>query len=657
MKPNAAVDKRIKAAGIAALALILLLSGGIAFLVIDRNATAAKAQEQELRLEEQGRRRDFALANVLFVAGEHQLALDILNRLLEEEPGNPAFLALRDRITADRLFAAGEFQQAMNIIERLLADDPANEDYLALKSKIQKELDKLQASAEPSQEEIEARLQREAAAARRRAQQEELARVSRELQDQMRTVNDLVSQGLSLLERGDFPGADRAFAEARSRMPANQARFEAQKLAEIADAWYGAFARSPDSPAGAEAASKAASFARESIAKDPQALPHFVLGKISRDRREWDSAIASFREAARLDTSNYVYPYELGRGYFSVRNYADARGAFESSVRINPRFETGWYNLGGTLRLLNRQDEALNAYRRAIAVKADYALAHREIGRILFARKDYRGAQEAFASALRHNPGDIASLRELGAAQSEAGNYGAAEESFARALQSAPADGQTNYNMAVVKLALKKNAEALSFARHAFDSNPSSAVYAYTVGLALEAMGETEPAADAYRRASLMDTQYARPRINLGKLFIERDNYNEAIRCLNEAYGIEPGNFEVNNNLGAVYAKMENWSSSVRHYERALAADSKNPTVHLNLARACTSAGDLAKARNSYQAALQLSPDNWDALFELGKICVSLGMPDDARRYLGDLLRRNASYAGKAEAERILAGL
>jgi TolA-binding protein len=68
-------------------------------------------------------------------------------------------------------------------------------------------------------------------------------------------------------------------------------------------------------------------------------------------------------------------------------------------------------------------------------------------------------------------------------------------------------------------------------------------------------------------------------------------------------------------------------------------------------------AGDLAKARTAYQNVLKTAPDNWDALFELGKACVSLGNTAEAKKYLQDLVKRNAAFAGKAEAERILAGL
>lgn len=591
------MDKKIKIVGICGLALILILLGLVIFLLAERSVSYG---------EQSGARSDT-------LAGSG--GRDPADGLYSEEP-------------------PGEVQP-----------------------------DDVQPDESPQLSE-ELLLQREAETARRRAEQEEFARASRELQEAMRAVNDLISQGKALLERGDFAGAQKVFDEARLRMPPGERRFEAQKLADMAEAWYDVFSRNPSSPEGADAAARAIALALESIDFDnANALPHFIQGKISRDRNEWENAIIAFSEASRLDPGNSMYQYNLGRSYFSARRIADARGAFENTVRLNPQFEAGWYNLGGTLRLLNRNDEALNAYRRAIAVKDDYFLAHREIGRILLAKKDYNGAINAFANALKHNPGDLAPqyelgiLRELGAAQSEAGNYAAAEESFARALQQAPADAQTNYNMAVVKMALNKNAEAASFARHAAESSPSSAVYAYTLGLALESVNDAAGAIAAYQRAILLDAQYLRPRINLGNLYLARDNFDEGINCLSEAFRIESANFEVNNNLGAVYAKMERWSSSIEHYERALAREPNHPIVHLNLARAYTGAGDLTKAQNSYQAVLRLNRDSWDALFELGKTCVSLGMRDDARKYLVDLLQRNPSYSGRAEAERILGGL
>jgi len=245
-------------------------------------------------------------------------------------------------------------------------------------------------------------------------------------------------------------------------------------------------------------------------------------------------------------------------------------------------------------------------------------------------------------------------LCEIASAHSQAGNFLQAESFFTKALQQKPDDAQTNYNMAIVKLELKKNTEAVNFAKTAVDLNKTNAVYVYTLGLTCETAGAIDSAISAYQLASSLDPKYLRPRINLGSLYLTSGKYNDAIRYLNEAYKVEPSNFEANNNLGAVYAKQENWTYSIIHYERALNTKPNDTTVLFNLARAYAGANELEKAMKSYQSLLHLVPDNWDAMYELGMACVSLGKSSDAKRYLNDLINRNPSYSGKAEAERIL---
>ncbi|MCL2478998.1 MAG: tetratricopeptide repeat protein, partial [Treponema sp.] len=88
-----------------------------------------------------------------------------------------------------------------------------------------------------------------------------------------------------------------------------------------------------------------------------------------------------------------------------------------------------------------------------------------------------------------------------------------------------------------------------------------------------------------------------------------------------------------------------------------MAVDSGNLTVRLNLARALVGAGSFTEAADAYRQLISLAPSNWDAVFELGKTYVSLGDSAQAKRTLQDLLNRNPSYSGRAEAEKILSGL
>ena len=670
---------------IAAGALVLILLGLGAFFLIRHNISAEAARIEQLR------QNTIALAMDYLERGDFARALELLDRLLIENPNDEYIRQLRDEVLARRALAEAakeftpeELAELARQEEQRRREEEAQrlaleEQRLRLEEqrRVAAEADRVrreaeavalaerravEAAAEAERRAAEAaaaeerRLAAEAEAERRRLQEEELARLSREKRAQMQAVLDLVSQGKNALARKDYPGAITIFDEARSRMPEDETAWAAQIFSDMAEAWYGA--GDPQTAEGRDATVRAEALAIEAKGKDPSlALPYYTLGKIYRDRRQWDPAIAEMREAVRLDSRSFSYIFDLGRVYFSAGRFADARQAFETATHLQPNSESAWYNLGGSLRRLGRNDDALAAFRRAVTIRADHSLSHREIGRILADRGDHRGAIDAFMRALQYSPNDLPSLQELGASQSAFGNFAAAETSFNRALAAAPDDARTNYNMAVVKLELNKKAEALGYAQKAAAAEPGNASYAYTLGQAYEAVEDIERAITAYTNAIQLDFRYVKPRINMSKIFIEFGMFPEARNLLLDARQWEPSSFEVNNNLGDVYTKMEEWNSSIEYLEIAMSLDSSDLTVRTNLANAFVQSGKLSQAVDAYREVIRLSPTNWDAMFQLGKTYVSLGDSAQARRTLQDLIARNPSYSSRAEVERILAEL
>jgi len=79
--------------------------------------------------------------------------------------------------------------------------------------------------------ETEAAAERRAAAdaeqARKKAQEEELAKASREMQEIMRKVNNLVADGKARLASDNYSGAVQLFNEAKKMIPPGESRFDA----------------------------------------------------------------------------------------------------------------------------------------------------------------------------------------------------------------------------------------------------------------------------------------------------------------------------------------------------------------------------------------------------------------------------------------------
>ncbi len=485
---------------------------------------------------------------------------------------------------------------------------------------------------------------------------DELAWQSAELQEKMREVNDLVENGRTFANKGDFPEAEANFTAAVDRFPDGEDKFASQKLGEIADSLYSGARKNPG-PEGDQAVKDAIQTAREAKKRDASnALPFYTLGKINSDLNQVDNAIAELRQAKSLDPKNYLYTYELGKVYLKARDYEKARQAFDATVTLKPDFENAWYNMGLCNQYLKDSNKALDAYRKALLIKPDFGLALIASGRIYSTLGQKAAAVDAFKKAVQADPANAQALRELGAEYAQTGDNAQAEGLFQKAL-SLSDDAATNYSLATVKLKLDKGGEAFAFADKAARLSPSTALYQYTLGLASEKSGKVDNAIDAYLKASQLDRRYVEPRVSLGGLYLASGYTDKAIGFLEEAVAIDSKSFEANLNLANAYGKKALYDKSVVYYEKSLSLSPRDTTVRLNLARSYVSAGKTADAIATYSEIIKIDPKMWEAWYGLGQLQASSGESAAAKKTLGDLLSKNPSYDKKAEVQKILSRL
>lgn len=634
-----------------------------------------------------------ALAREYIERGDFDRALDLLDRLIIKDVNDADARALRDEALAGKAAKAAQggqdaaagspvdtqaLAQSLDQLGRSLertassvaagaasgsggssaAATAAQQRAAADQAAAQAEAE---AAAKKAEEEARAKAEADAEAARRRAQEEALAKANAELRAQMEAVNALVRQGRDASKTGDYPKAKDNFDKATGMLPSGEPKFASQTWADIAEGYYDGYKLAPESSGGVESIKQAQRAAQEAIRLAPTdpatARPHYTLSKIYNDAKLPDQALASLEQAVKLDPNEFLYAFELGRAYFNVRKFEEARRAFESvTTRLNPRYEPAFYNLGMTFRALNNNASALTAFRRATELKPDYVLAHVQTGIILQSRNDLAGAAAAFNSALSFDANNLTALRRLGEVQVAQGRLADAERSFERALSQA-SDATTTYNLAKVKYDLGKAPEALALARRAVELAPANALYHYQLGLSAERVGDLDAAVGAYAKAAELDKRAEDPRVNLGKLYLESGFIDRALAVLDEAYKINPKSLEANNNLGNAYGAKGLFDKSVFHYELALNLSPRDATTRFNLARAYVQAGDAAKARDSYLELIKLEPTLWDAQFELAKLYVSMGESAAAKRTINELLTKKPDYTKRPEAEVILAGL
>src|SRR5690349_13816105 len=130
---------------------------------------------------------------------------------------------------------------------------------------------------------------------------------------------------------------------------------------------------------------------------DPRA--HLTRGLVLAASGARSDAIASFREALRLDPSFADAYASLGLALLQSGDAAGAVGHLEKAVALRGMPE--WqYNLALAQTRLGRPGAAQEALRAAIADRPDFAPAHGLLGTLLMQEGDAAAAETAFRSAL-----------------------------------------------------------------------------------------------------------------------------------------------------------------------------------------------------------------------------------------------------------------
>ncbi|HLJ20044.1 MAG TPA: tetratricopeptide repeat protein, partial [Stellaceae bacterium] len=166
----------------------------------------------------------------------------------------------------------------------------------------------------------------------------------------------------------------------------------------------------------------------------------------------------------------------------------EAVAHFERAISVRPGYAEAHYNLGNTLRNLDRPDAAVIQFQRAIAAQPGHVKAHINLGIVFMEQHRYGAALSACRRTLTLDPNYPEAHNNMGYVLQELGRPQEAVASFDRAIalyEKVPALksrlGDVYFNRGVVLRALARFDEAIVSYRRAFEADPMqpSAVAAY----------------------------------------------------------------------------------------------------------------------------------------------------------------------------------
>ena len=266
------------------------------------------------------------------------------------------------------------------------------------------------------------------------------------------------------------------------------------------------------------------------------ALVLLALALRSRDQlRYWRNSEALFQHTIEVTTGNYVAYDCLGSALARQGRHDEALRMFSESVRLQPRYSEGQYDLGTTLLKRGRLDEAVEHL--AAAVKNNPAFAHAciNLGKALLEQGKPDEAAVHLAQAVRLTPDDPEAQYNLGTVLVMQAKPDAAIACFSEALRLNPNYGDAHGNLGVTLMRQGKPDPGVAHLAAAVKLKPDDPQLHCNLGLALLELNRPREAADQFSQALRLNPDSAATHYHLALALVRQDKPQEALLHVQKA--------------------------------------------------------------------------------------------------------------------------
>jgi tetratricopeptide (TPR) repeat protein len=169
------------------------------------------------------------------------------------------------------------------------------------------------------------------------------------------------------------------------------------------------------------------------------------------------------------------------------------------------------------------------------------------------------------------------------------------------------------------------------------------------LGNAFGKNGDDVQAEMYYRKAIALKPNDEKAYLNLGTALKSQKRYEEALSSYSRAVALGSGNsVQLHNNLSHLYMELQQYSEAVQHAQEALKIDRYNYNAIFNLGTAYFKSGKFKQAQSVFLNALELYPDNSDFYLRLGATFENQGKLQEAIESLNKVIELHDTNLARA---------
>jgi tetratricopeptide (TPR) repeat protein len=344
----------------------------------------------------------------------------------------------------------------------------------------------------------------------------------------------------------------------------------------------------------------------------------FLLYQVYLDAGRYDDALATARWLSRNEPGELRGRMAVAAVYQRMERHSEAEQALRDALANEP----GNLRLYGALARMLRQRGAYEEEKALYAEILDQYPHHHatlvQLGEVQLAQDDTEGAIRTFEKVEERYPDDIQSVVRLGYLLFEAKRFEEARERFERALKAEPQEYEIAFFLGVVTRRLGDTEASLA----AFESIPPEHRYypeaRAQVAAVYERRGDYDEAlAEVERALAVRDTRDLR--LYGATLRAKVGDLDGAVRDVELMLEDTPQDDELLFNLGVLYGEAEQIDQAIGYMQQALESNPDNASALNYIGYTWAERGqNLDEAERMIHRAIELRPDDGYIVDSLG---------------------------------------
>jgi tetratricopeptide (TPR) repeat protein len=324
-----------------------------------------------------------------------------------------------------------------------------------------------------------------------------------------------------------------------------------------------------------------------------------------------DLKIASCTRAINSGARNPAINYNnRGNAYHSKRDYDSAIADYSEAIRINPKYAMPYNNRGNSYHAKGDDDRAMADFNEAIRLDSKYLEPFNGRGNAHYSKHDYDSAIADYSEAIRINPKYALLYNNRGNTYHVKGDDDRAIADYNEAIRLDskyfdPYNGRGNayYNKHEYDKAIADYSEAIRI-------NPKYALAYNNRGNTYHNKGDDDRAIADYNEAIRLDPKYFDPYNGRGNAYYSKRDYDNAIADYSEAIRINPKYALPYNNRGNAYRSKGDNDRAITDLDQAIRLDPEYGYAYANRGITYEKLADVDRARADFNTVLRLPRGN-----------------------------------------------